>query len=170
MNCGNCNKKLTSKWAKKFCNKSCAGTYNGIHFPKRSKERNSWPVCKTCTQKVYSRNAKHCRDCIKGKKHYHGIPAELQTIEECSKRKGANRYDLVRTHARRTYASQLNNPCCQHCGYNKHVELCHKKPIFSFPKETTIAEVNSIENILFLCPNCHWEFDTKATLLVPLGQ
>jgi hypothetical protein len=44
---------------------------------------------------------------------------------------------------------------------DKHVEICHRKAISEFPKDTLIIEVNNRNNVLFLCPNCHWEFDNK---------
>lgn len=48
---------------------------------------------------------------------------------------------------------------CAACGYSKHVQLAHIKPVSSFPPEATIGEVNSPRNVIQLCPNCHWEFD-----------
>lgn len=48
---------------------------------------------------------------------------------------------------------------CEHCGYNKHYEVCHKKSISNFDKSTTISIVNDITNLIALCPNCHYEFD-----------
>ena len=41
----------------------------------------------------------------------------------------------------------------------KHVELCHIKPIHSFSETSTLGEINSENNVVQLCPNCHWEFD-----------
>jgi hypothetical protein len=29
----------------------------------------------------------------------------------------------------------------------------------SFPLDTPISVVNSLDNLVGLCPNCHWEFD-----------
>jgi len=52
-----------------------------------------------------------------------------------------------------------DRPCCEKCGYDKHVEACHIKPISSFSDDTPIDVINAPENILALCPNCHWEFD-----------
>ena len=48
---------------------------------------------------------------------------------------------------------------CACCGYDKHVELAHIKPVSSFDVNTLISVVNSEENVIQLCPNCHWEFD-----------
>jgi len=45
------------------------------------------------------------------------------------------------------------------CGYNTHVEVCHIKPINSFSDDTLMGVVNSKDNLVYLCPNCHWELD-----------
>jgi hypothetical protein len=162
MNCLKCNKILERRDQKKFCSKSCAGSYNGVLYPKRSKERANWPKCRTCDNTVVAKYYVYCRTCIDNRKHFHGIPADLQTIEQASRRGGANRYDLIRTHARRLYKEELKSGC-EKCGYDKHVELCHINAISSFNKQVTIAEVNQRDNIMFLCPNCHWEHDHIIT-------
>jgi len=69
----------------------------------------------------------------------------------------SNKFALVRDHCRRTYEDVLKT--CEKCGYAKHVEFCHIKPLKEFPPTATIREVNARTNILALCPNCHWEFD-----------
>jgi 5-methylcytosine-specific restriction endonuclease McrA len=45
------------------------------------------------------------------------------------------------------------------CGYNKHAEIAHIIPVSHFPSEATIAQINALDNLVALCPNCHWEFD-----------
>lgn len=49
--------------------------------------------------------------------------------------------------------------CCEVCGYDKHFELCHIKSVSSFDNNTPIKVVNNLNNLIALCPNCHWEFD-----------
>ena len=56
-------------------------------------------------------------------------------------------------------------PRCQSCSYDKHVELAHLKSVSSFPSTATLKEINSPDNVLVLCPNCHYEFDNG---LLPL--
>lgn len=158
--CRQCNKQLTGTWNKKFCGRSCAATYNNKAHPKRSREKKDWPKCRTCENKVKSRSGVFCQHCLDNKKHYHGAgPIEFQTIEVATRRTGSNRYDIIRYHARNLYKKILLNPLCEKCGYTKHVEICHIKAVSTFPKETLVSEVNSRNNILFLCPNCHWEHD-----------
>ena len=48
---------------------------------------------------------------------------------------------------------------CAECGYDKHYEICHILPINSFTEDSNISEVNDFDNLVALCPNCHWEFD-----------
>jgi 5-methylcytosine-specific restriction protein A len=157
MNCLQCKEKLKGKWAKKFCNRSCSATYNGIHYPKRSKEKNNWKKCFTCENKVARKTGKFCKQCITLKKHYHGKPAEEQTLGEVFKREGrrSNKFDLVRKMAHRMYGKDRG--CCEKCGYENYAEICHIKEISSFPMKTKLSAVNDKSNIIFLCPTCHWE-------------
>lgn len=69
----------------------------------------------------------------------------------------SNRYAKIRYHARNLYENILTK--CENCGYDKHIEICHIKPIKNFSDSSTIKEINQRSNIIGLCPNCHWEFD-----------
>lgn len=44
---------------------------------------------------------------------------------------------------------------CQICGFNEYVEVCHIKPIKDFNKNDKINDVNSLKNLVYLCPNHH---------------
>lgn len=169
MKCLNCNFVLTGKYQKKFCSKKCASILNNKKFPKRSKEKTLWGKCKICENSLDRKGLKFCRSCIKNKKHYHGIPIENHTIESVSKVSGSNKYSRIRDHARNVY-KKLNGISCENCNYSKHIEICHKKAISSFPKDTIISEVNDRKNIIFLCPNCHWEFDHGLLNIEKIGQ
>ena len=51
-------------------------------------------------------------------------------------------------------------PCkCAICGYDKHIEVAHIKAVADFSDGSTLAEINSINNLIALCPNHHWEYD-----------
>ena len=71
---------------------------------------------------------------------------------------GTNKYNKIRAKARRDISCN-NQMICSRCGYSKHVEVCHSKPISSFSLDTLISVVNDPSNIVLLCPNCHWEHD-----------
>jgi len=159
VNCLNCNKELIGFYQKKFCGKSCAASFNGRVCPKRSKEKLKWPKCRCCDNKVATKKGAYCRECINNKKHYHGKPVETLTLKEVIVRKGSNKYDIIRSHASYLYRKDKTDLKCANCIYDKHVEICHIKPIKDFFLDTTIKEINDSSNIVLLCPNCHWEFD-----------
>ena len=142
-----------------FCSQSCAGQYNNKNLPKRKAKLRKCRACDVMIGGEEYGQRVHCFQCIKDKKHYKGTPVAIQTIEQVVKRAGSNRYDNIRVHARALYKKELNSLCCEKCGYDKHVELCHKQAISEFDKNTLVLEVNRRDNIMFLCPNCHWEYD-----------
>jgi len=81
------------------------------------------------------------------------------TIEQAQAQHKYQYYNRIREKARREYKKKYDDLKCQVCGYTRHVEVCHKHPISSFPKDTLVSVVNDETNILFLCPNHHWEYD-----------
>jgi 5-methylcytosine-specific restriction endonuclease McrA len=64
----------------------------------------------------------------------------------------------LREDARKVYHAAFPYRC-RHCGYDKYIEVCHKRSLASFPDDTPISVVNSLDNLIGLCRNCHWEFD-----------
>ncbi len=77
-------------------------------------------------------------------------------------------YDKIRQ-LNRQWNKTLTSDACQHCGYNKHVELAHLKGINAFDKYTLLKEINHPDNILVLCRNCHWEYDSGMLELIEIG-
>lgn len=146
LNCG-------SETKTKFCSKSCAATYNNKIHKKRQPEHK----CKKCSCPIVAGRF-YCKDCSPRKgKHKRSL---LESIYSTQANK-SNNYSYIRWHARKVFWEQEGViKKCQNCGYDKHVEVCHIKPISAFEKETLIEEVNSPENLIGLCPNCHWEFDS----------
>lgn len=67
-------------------------------------------------------------------------------------------YSSIIGNARDVYKRSGKPKICSVCGYDKHVEICHIKPVSSYNVET-ILEINDISNLIALCPNHHWEFD-----------
>jgi len=67
-------------------------------------------------------------------------------------------FSLVRWRAKIAF-KQTGITKCQKCSYDKHIEICHIKPISTFPLETMLSEINDLKNLIGLCPNCHWEHD-----------
>jgi len=70
----------------------------------------------------------------------------------------------------RSWLKHLTVLPCKNCGYSKHVELCHIKPVASYPDTATLSEINDESNVIQLCRNCHWEFDNNLLALVAIGD
>jgi predicted HNH restriction endonuclease len=72
----------------------------------------------------------------------------------------ASRWCRVREHARKVAAENgMSQKPCAKCGFSEHVQICHIKSISDFLDTDTVREINSITNLIQLCPNCHWLFD-----------
>ena len=80
--------------------------------------------------------------------------------ELLSSRKNYQSYrSSIRKHAELTYFRSTKVKKCAICGYDKHIEIAHIKSVAEFDDSVTIAEINSIDNLIALCPNHHWEYD-----------
>lgn len=126
---------------------------------KKTKKEYRCKHCNTLLRIGYSKNdySTTCEKCNKNKINWNII-----TLDELKKDKSIYQY-----HARiRSLARYYTNITpCRYCGYDKHVEFCHIKPISSFSKDQTVGEVNSPDNIICLCPNHHWELDNNVLLI-----
>jgi 5-methylcytosine-specific restriction endonuclease McrA len=145
MLCKNCNKETQNP---KFCSLSCSASYNNRVNPKR--KRNPKYRCKCGKRKKYS--ALLCRKCRTREN-------EKTPIKDLYYGNDANKYAGIRGRARTTFFNNNKIPLCKICGYDKHVEVCHIKAINEFSDDTPIGIVNSLNNLIGLCPNCHWEYD-----------
>lgn len=156
MPCVKCLKDTTNP---KFCSRKCAATYNNTHQPKRKKEGS----CKDCATPIRKSNM-FCVLCRKANANC------LKTVGEYRNKmalKGRHR-SWIHAYIRgmnRTWNKELTTKPCYVCGYTKHVELAHIKPIHAFSDETLLEVVNHPTNVVQLCPNCHWEFDNGLTQL-----
>jgi hypothetical protein len=160
MKCLNCEEETINP---KFCSRSCSASYNNIKFPKRTIKRK----CTQCDCVVRNYRSKLCeehwQEHLKNKRD----AIENKTIGEYRntvKSAGLHRSSIhanIRGLAGSWFKHLKAKPCA-HCGYDKHVELCHIKAMSKFPDSALIGEVNHKNNIIQLCPNCHWEFDNLA--------
>lgn len=134
-----------------YCSRSCAAKETN-KIPKRKKTKK----CK-CGKSILS-SRKYCRPCYDKK-----IKPEDYTLYEAtySYLHKSSAYSLIRGRARSVAKQQGWKACCK-CGYSKHIEIAHIKPICDFSPDTPISEINDVNNLLPLCPNCHWEFDHSS--------
>ena len=144
--CGNCGK-LTKN--PKFCTSNCAATKNNKEHPKRKRKE---CICKICNTASCQNKRTICDDC---KTNFNNL-----TLKELRFKApyGGNQFNYIRMNARSLCQEQIKAGC-KKCGYNKHVHVCHIIPVASFPDTATVKEINSKDNLIVLCPNCHWELD-----------
>jgi len=81
------------------------------------------------------------------------------TVKDCGEKHDRQYHNRVRDHAKRVMREELKDAKCARCGYSKHIEICHLKPIKDFSEDTLLITVNDKSNLVLLCPNCHWELD-----------
>lgn len=152
--CLNCNTETTNP---KFCSKSCSVSYNNTLYPKRKLKRK----CSKCDNNVKSYRHTLCHE---HHEEYKNTKYKNKTIGEyrqLSSVKGKHS-SWINSHIRlfaRSWFKHLTKLPCAICGYDKHVELAHIIAVSEFADTALLSEVNSEENIIQLCPNCHWEFD-----------
>jgi len=137
----------------KCCSRECAD--------KITRPKTKILKCKCCDVEI--KKSSYCKKCKEEgrpryKKFNFKLPNEI-SLDDVTKRNGANRYDLVRFWARRFIIENNIELKCERCNYNKHVEIAHIKPICNFKPTDLISDINDLKNLKVLCPNCHWEFD-----------
>lgn len=100
-----------------------------------------------------------------------GIVLNIQLIENISlenKTKGElfknhknwqSARSAIQKNARKIFFDSTKKYECAICGYTNHVEVAHIKAVSEFDDDDTIEVINSIDNLIALCPNHHWEYD-----------
>ena len=158
--CVNCGSKTDNP---KFCSRSCSATFTNKANPKRVTSKK----CIVCGEKVKSHRHNRCdKHWLKYKKEK-GSLLKLKTLGEYRRResvkgKGSSQINShIRLFARKWFKDLAMLPCAR-CGYDKHVQLAHIKAVSDFSDDDRLCDVNSKENIVQLCPNCHWEFDNLS--------
>jgi hypothetical protein len=148
-----------SKSGNVFCNRSCSAEYNNRFCDNLILSRKvAQGQCVDCGSPILSHSKrKRCQDCVS---------ASFKKGEDCPIWKlvnvrGAksNAYSAIRYRARKVAEEHLEYTKCQVCGYDKYVEICHKKGISEFNEDTLVSIVNDPNNLLVLCPNHHKELD-----------
>lgn len=147
---------------KKFCSRSHAASYNNSLHIKRVKFDLVF-TCKRCGR-VLSHGSSLCMPCLRAER-FEKVwvsPIGDHLIRTASKVK----YVTIRKWAK-IYLDYLKvAKCCAVCGYDKIIEVCHLKPLSSFNENALMGEVNHKDNLKYLCPNHHAEFD-KGLLSFP---
>jgi HNH endonuclease len=155
-------KKYKKKVLPRFCSKECAHIHSKEVNLKiaRALQKNPRRFCK-CGRKIsFSNKRGMCRWCFSKSR-------TLNRSKESFFKEGKNwqaARSSIRRHAYKVYFEVYKKPYkCAKCDYTFYVEVAHKKSVSEFPMDATLEEINSIDNLIGLCPNHHWEFDHKIT-------
>lgn len=142
----------------KYCSRSCSATATNA-TPKRKLTRTC--LVENCTSIVKTYRHQRCAEHWDEYKNNHYKNRTLGEYQTKNSVQGKNP-SWVSAHVRafaRSWLRHLTKLPCAFCGYDKHVELAHIRAISSFTSESLLSEINSEDNVIQLCPNCHWEFD-----------
>jgi len=145
----------------KYCSSSCAAKINNSLFPKNPKRPQPIYTCSECGNKT-CRGSYICSKCHNKKKIEEFGEKIISDFQSTFAR---HKYQGIRHHAHRYVKINNIDKKCHKCGYTLHTELCHKTPISEFDKSTKIKVVNSLDNLIYLCPTHHWELDHKKLIL-----
>lgn len=167
--CKNCNKDVIRNKSEVkgnvFCSSSCSASYNNkIRIRKNIEIYEQTLIC-SCgkTKKTYSQC---CRLCYNKKVDFNTIELFLNKTFGEFKKESYNQshvyYSQIRgknkKYLNKVYGDKLNKECA-YCKYDTYVELCHIIPISNFSDESKMSEINSLNNLVYLCPNHHKELD-----------
>ena len=168
----------------KFCNASCAASYNNVHIKKNySNKLDEF----SDEEFIHILKTSSNWEQISSKFGYKGLvnqQTRIQIRERAEKLaqqvnvsknvdwskvtkkelfETRSNWQSARTQIRKMAQDNYNNAGkeykCAVCGYNKHVEIAHIKAVADFDDSTPITEINDINNLIGLCPNHHWEYD-----------
>jgi hypothetical protein len=158
--------KIADVRKKVFCDHHCSASYTNTKRERIKKQPVKYP-CADCGKPV-QKHHQRCRSCniiINGSKLHKRTKGDL-----LDNRSGYQSYrSSIQKNARDVYYKSGKPLICLNCGYSKHTDVCHITSVAKFPISATIAEINDINNLLPLCPNCHWEFDNNLLDITSIG-
>lgn len=166
--CENCGKELRiskgsydkNETKRFFCNSSCAATSNNKLRSKKSNidwktKHNGYNICPICGKEKFYKS-KLCSSCnskekrtIKNRTLGSFIDGHKYLTTKCGD---------IRKDARRTIEESKRERVCEYCHnheFDEILEVHHLKGILEFDKNATIGEINSEDNLVWLCPNHH---------------
>jgi hypothetical protein len=156
---------------KKYCNHSCATRYNNRINHKSARPKES--ICMSCGITIILRRAsngsyiqrKYCNPCAQvARNNARGLktPNLLTKGQLFSSAKyWQSARNQIRVLGQKAYVKSGKPLICAMCAYDKHIDICHMTPVSKFPDNASIATINSLDNLIALCPNHHWELDHR---------
>lgn len=147
------------------CNTKCSGNRcRACHKKHRTDHANFTKRISKNKNQYYYNNCSECNAPCTGKNYcqkcYDKNRIDDPTLKEATytRHHKSSAFALVRSRAR-AIAKNLGWNSCSICGYDKHIEIDHIKPISEFDESTKMSVINDPSNLRPLCPNCHWEIE-----------
>jgi len=148
--CKNCGKQISN--SKKFCNRSCAATYNNKHYPKRTKGREV-PKCLGCGNEIakvggyYRYDRKYCSNKCQGNYISKQLLSEWKSGKPVFVKSGLPLW------LKRHLLEEANHKCSS-CGWGEKNPYTNNYTL-EVDHIDGDAYNNLKENLRVLCPNCH---------------
>lgn len=143
--CVNCGKEIPKD--KKFCDKSCAATYNNKHHPKRTNGRKK-PKCLGCGVQLDDYHRKYCSNACQGKLK------NSETIQRVISEDWGDWNKGTIDRNSKMYLISVHGEKCMKCGWDEVNQWTGKVPI-ELNHIDGNPENHSLSNLELLCPNCH---------------
>ncbi len=148
--------KCVARKKHRFCSSACAAKY--LNQRKERKYR-----CGKCNKPANKKTRTGmCRVCLLAERKLCSSKRLVKVIKSDLRatRKGYQSYrSAIQKHARQVYRDSGKPLKCCVCGYDRHVDIAHIRPVSSHAGDTSLGDINAVENLAALCPNHHWEFD-----------
>lgn len=135
-------RKVTEIKHKKFCNRSCAASFNNRLHPKRARGPVRPKMRRTGRVWLTERLP---------------LSTKGELFRRCKNWQSAR--TIIRMHAAYIFHLTCRPKLCTVCAYSIHVDVCHKRAVSEFSDESLIGEINHPDNLVSLCKNHHWELD-----------
>lgn len=163
LKCCHCNKAFKRKPSEikrsknLFCSQSCAAIFNNGKFPKRIKKEKIKKI-------RFKEDDKQRKVPVS---EIDNITKEELFIKRTTWQSARS---TIQKHARNRLIVSGIKQECKLCGYSNHVECCHIYPVSMFLPTDTVDKINSLDNLIYLCPNHHWEFDNGVLTIEEIEQ
>lgn len=156
--CLNCGKEIVDgDYRKKFCNSSCATSYNNRGISRHKTTVKKINKCLNCGKEIPC-NRKYCNNVCQGDYEYKDYISKWKNGE----RNGISGIDYISRHIVR-YMREKYGDACQICGWNIKNQHTNRVPLQIHHIDGDCKN-NKEENLQLLCPNCHSLTETFGAL------